>query len=108
MREGTDGKNGLQYIIEACNALCDDNAHVMHMEVYGVDNQDRMIGSHETASADKCTWGYSDRSCSIRVPLGVVKDKCGYLEDRRPASNHDPYLVTTAIVNTTILHTQRE
>jgi glutamine synthetase len=47
--------------------------------------------------------GMSDRSCSIRIPLIVEKTGCGYLEDRRPASNMDPYLVTERLLSTVVL-----
>ena len=70
------------------------------MEVYGEDNNLRMTGVHETASYDKFTYGCADRGCSIRIPSETVKNKKGYLEDRRPASNCDPYLVTSIICQT--------
>lgn len=44
--------------------------------------------------------GISDRSKSIRIPLNVAKDGCGYLEDRRLGANLDPYLVTEIICRT--------
>ena len=61
------------------------------------------LGSHETSSYDKFTSGVSDRSASVRIPRQTVEDECGYLEDRRPASNIDPYLVTSKIFETTVL-----
>ena len=39
----------------------------------------------------------SDRGASIRIPISTAKDWKGYLEDRRPASNADPYLITNLI-----------
>ena len=44
----------------------------------------------------------SDRGASIRVPIGTVEDGWkGRLEDRRTASNADPYKVAAAIIKTT-------
>jgi glutamine synthetase len=71
-----------------------------HMEVYGEDNQLRMTGKHETASYDKFTWGVANRGASVRVNRACAEEGCGYFEDRRPASNADPYQVTGIIVET--------
>lgn len=90
--------NGINEIILACDKLV--LTHKAHMEVYGKYNNERLTGLHETSSINDCTWGISDRGKSIRIPLNVNMDKCGYLEDRRPASNLDPYLVTEKIMNT--------
>ena len=45
-------------------------------------------------------WGYSDRGASIRIPLQVKKEMKGYLEDRRPSANCDPYVVCQKLVET--------
>lgn len=71
-----------------------------HMAVYGDDNQLRMTGKHETASYDKFTWGVANRGSSVRVPRAVAQEGKGYFEDRRPASNADPYQITGIIVET--------
>jgi glutamine synthetase len=71
-----------------------------HMEVYGEDNQLRMTGKHETASYDKFTWGVANRGASVRVNRACAEEGCGYFEDRRPASNADPYQVTGIMVET--------
>ena len=56
---------------------------------------------HETQSIDKFSYGVSDRGSSIRIPIGTVQNGWkGYLEDRRPASNADPYKVTARILAT--------
>ena len=83
--------NGIESIISACEKL--KLTHKSHMEVYGKYNEQRLTGLHETSSIDDFSWGISNRGKSIRIPLNVAKDNCGYLEDRRPASNLDPYLV---------------
>jgi glutamine synthetase len=69
----------------------------MHIENYGSDNHLRLTGKHETQSIDKFSVGVSDRGASIRIPLDTDKNKKGYLEDRRPASNGDPYRILLAI-----------
>ena len=56
-----------------------------------------MTGKHETQSIDTFSWGISDRGASIRVPLSTAKDWVGYVEDRRPASNGDPYRICKVI-----------
>ncbi|MDG2333133.1 MAG: glutamine synthetase beta-grasp domain-containing protein [Myxococcota bacterium] len=73
-----------------------------HIAVYGADNDQRLTGAHETQSIDQFSYGISDRGASIRIPVGTVDDGWkGRLEDRRPASNADPYKVAAAIVKTT-------
>ena len=73
-----------------------------HIDVYGADNNQRLTGKHETQSIDQFSYGISDRGASIRIPVGMIEDGWkGRLEDRRPASNADPYKVAAAIVKTT-------
>ena len=73
-----------------------------HISVYGADNNQRLTGLHETQSIDKFSWGVSDRGASIRVPVATVQnDWKGRLEDRRPASNGDPYKIAAVIIKTT-------
>ena len=72
-----------------------------HIDVYGADNHMRLTGKHETQSIDKYSYGVSDRGASIRIPVGTVEDGwLGRLEDRRPASNADPYKVAARIIKT--------
>ena len=72
-----------------------------HIAVYGAYNDQRLTGKHETASIHDFSYGVSDRGASIRIPL-YTKNKgwSGYLEDRRPASNADPYKVAARIIKT--------
>ncbi len=73
-----------------------------HIDVYGAYNDQRLTGLHETQSIDKFSYGISDRGASIRIPIGTVEDGwVGRLEDRRPASNGDPYKIASVIVSTT-------
>ena len=70
-----------------------------HIDVYGEFNDQRLTGLHETASIDDFTYGISDRGASIRIPIITVdKGWKGYLEDRRPASNGDPYKIAARII----------
>ena len=76
--------------------------HALHIDAYGEKNDQRLTGLHETQHISKFSWGVGDRGASIRVPNAVAKgDWKGYLEDRRPASNCDPYRVATLIVEAT-------
>jgi glutamine synthetase len=73
-----------------------------HISVYGEANDQRLTGKHETQSIDMFSYGVSDRGASIRIPITTMTDGWkGRLEDRRTASNADPYKVAAAIVKTT-------
>ena len=69
----------------------------------GKDNVRRLTGAHETAAITAFSWGVANRGCSIRIPRFTERDDCGYFEDRRPASNMDPYKVTAKIMETCVL-----
>ncbi|MEO0454655.1 MAG: glutamine synthetase beta-grasp domain-containing protein [Verrucomicrobiota bacterium] len=73
-----------------------------HIAVYGPDNHMRLTGLHETQAIDTFSYGVADRGASIRVPHGFVKDDAykGYLEDRRPNSQGDPYAIASRILQT--------
>jgi glutamine synthetase len=90
--------DGLKHIYTAIEKL--GKRHTDHMNIYGSDNNLRLTGIHETSSIDSFSWGKQNRNCSVRIPLQVCIDNCGYLEDRRPAANMDPYLVTEIMVRT--------
>jgi glutamine synthetase len=94
----TRGENGMKAIEAAMEKL--SKRQTEHMAVYGEDNQQRMTGQHETASYDKFTWGVANRGSSVRIPRSVAAEGKGYFEDRRPASNADPYQITGIIVET--------
>ena len=73
-----------------------------HMDVYGAHNEMRLTGLHETQSIDQFSYGISDRGASIRIPIGTIEEGWkGRLEDRRPASNGDPYKIGAIIITTT-------
>jgi len=89
---------GLKIIEEACDKLGEN--HEKHIEMYGSDNEQRLTGDHETCSIKDFKYGVSDRGASIRIPMQTANDGFGYLEDRRPSANMDPYLVCTALMET--------
>ncbi|HVN93100.1 MAG TPA: hypothetical protein VMT38_05365, partial [Terracidiphilus sp.] len=69
--------------------------------VYGPDNDQRLTGKHETASIHQFSYGLSDRGASIRLPVNFIKNGYkGYLEDRRPNSEADPYQIVARIWKT--------
>ena len=78
-----------------------EGKHEEHISVYGEGNEKRLTGEHETQHIEKFSWGVGDRGASIRVPVSVEGNNwTGYLEDRRPASNCDPYKVAMRIIQT--------
>lgn len=88
---------------ELFNSYCEKlgEVHEEGISLYGSDNDMRLTGLHETQSIDKFSYGVSDRGASIRIPIFTVEHNWnGYLEDRRPASNADPYKILTHIVGT--------
>lgn len=102
MRE--DG--GIKQIEEAIEKL--SKRHAEHIKVYdpkgGSDNIRRLTGKHETANIHDFSAGVANRGCSIRIPRSVGEAKKGYFEDRRPASNMDPYSVTEMLIRTIVLN----
>lgn len=92
MRE--DG--GIDVITEACEKL--GKRAMLHVENYGADIEDRLTGAHETQRWDQFSYGTSDRGASIRIPWNVAVDGKGYLEDRRPNANADPYVVCKLMI----------
>lgn len=70
-----------------------ESKHNSMIKDYGEDNHLRLTGKHETQSIEKFSYGVSDRGASIRIPAQTAKEWKGYLEDRRPSSNANPYLI---------------
>lgn len=77
--------------------------HSEHIAVYGDGNERRLTGKDDTMSMDQFEFG-TDRQTSIRIPIKVAAKGYGYYEDRRPAANMDPYLVTKLIAETTLFY----
>ena len=93
MREDGGYENFIYPVMEKL-----EKKHQQHIDAYGVDNDQRLTGLHETCDINTFRWGVSDRGASIRIPWQVAKENKGYLEDRRPSSNMDPYKVTSLIM----------
>lgn len=91
-------EGGIRVIEEACEKL--SLKHAEHIAVYGAGNEERLTGKHETCSINEFRYGVSDRGASIRIPIFSAKNGRGYLEDRRPAANMDPYQVCAKLVET--------
>lgn len=92
MRENYDA------IIAACEAL--GKRHDEHIQHYGAGIEKRLTGLHETAPWTEYNYGVSDRGASVRIPWQVAREKRGYIEDRRPNANADPYVVARLITET--------
>ena len=91
-------KGGLSVIEDACEKL--SKKHAEHIAVYGALNEERLTGLHETCSIKEFRYGVSDRGASIRIPMQTKNDGYGYLEDRRPSANMDPYQVCSKLLET--------
>lgn len=97
-KETRDPKTGRQAIDAAIKAL--ESKHKEHIAVYGHGLAERLTGKHETADISTFSADVSNRSCSIRIPAAVAEKGYGYIEDRRPGANANPYEVAAAIVST--------
>jgi glutamine synthetase len=91
-------EGGYEHIIKACDKL--GKVPEKHINNYGTGNDQRLTGRHETASINEFKYGVSDRGASIRIPQGVYEKQRGYLEDRRPSSNADPYNIGRVMIET--------
>lgn len=97
----TRADGGMKAIEEMIKKL--EKRHLQHIEVYGSDNDLRLTGRHETGHIGAFSSGVASRGASIRIPKSVAVEGKGYFEDRRPASNIDPYQVCDIMVQTTLL-----
>lgn len=95
MRDPKKGRATIDLIIERLKAR-----HADHILVYGAENAHRLTGSHETAPITEFSWGVSHRGASVRIPQAVAENGYGYIEDRRPAANADPYEVSAVLLKT--------
>ncbi len=90
------GKEYFEALMAAFNKFRDE-----HIAVYGPDNHMRLTGLHETQSIDKFNYGLADRGASVRIPHSFINSGYkGYLEDRRPNSQGDPYQIASRILKT--------
>lgn len=95
MRDPKTGMNTIHAAIEKLKAR-----HGEHIKVYGHGLEERLTGKHETAPISDFSAGVSDRGASIRIPRAVATQGCGYLEDRRPGANANPYDIAIALIST--------
>jgi len=93
-------KGGIKAIEEGIEKL--SKKHMDHIAVYGEDNEIRLTGKHETGHIGNFSYGVANRGASIRIPRHVAAQGYGYMEDRRPASNIDPYRVTAILCKTVL------
>lgn len=97
-RETRDPKTGMEAIERAIKAL--EARHKEHLAVYGSDLELRLTGKHETANMNQFIAGVGNRGASVRIPTPVAKKGFGYLEDRRPGANANPYEVAAILIET--------
>lgn len=96
------GEKGMAYIDDMMKKF--DAKHKLHISLYGDDNHLRLTGHHETSSCESFSYGVGNRAASFRIPTSVMAaNGKGYIEDRRPASNIDPYVVGAIIFDTGVL-----
>jgi len=94
MRESYDA------VVAAAEALGAPGKPEEHLAGYGTGIEERLTGEHETQRYDQFSYGVSDRGASVRIPWQVARDQKGYIEDRRPNANADPYVVAALMTNT--------
>ena len=75
--------------------------HVDHLATCGEGYAERMSGECETSDWKTFSWGVGDRGASVRIPQKVKEDGAGYIEDRRPCANIDPYQLVFSLLQTT-------
>lgn len=95
MRNSNNDTNGLKYIIESIDKL--KSTHSTDISSFGDFNDKRMSGLYETSNFDSFHFNIdtpTDRGASVRIGYDTIKNKKGYFEDRRPASNADPYIIS--------------
>ncbi|XP_041976595.1 glutamine synthetase 2 cytoplasmic-like [Aricia agestis] len=97
-------EDGIMLIEKAIDKLA--RRHGAHMTEYdassGADNARRLTGKTSMPNFKDFTAGVANRGCSVRIPRQVSEDKRGYLEDRRPAANADPYRVISVMLKTCV------
>ncbi len=93
-------------VIAACEAL--GKKHDLHIRNYGAGIEKRLTGLHETAPWTEYFYGVSNRGASVRIPWQVAKEGKGYIEDRRPNANADPYVVARLITETVCSYLEGE
>jgi glutamine synthetase len=101
-----DDEDGIEEINRCIKCLSENHEELI--KVYGNNNDLRLTGFHETSSYNKFSWGVGTRNTSVRIPNQVIRDNGGYFEDRRPASNIDPYLATSNLFKVCYLDVEKD
>lgn len=99
-KSSRNSSTGWETLMTYCDRL--KKFHDESMQLYGIGNIHRLTGKNETARFDEFTYGIGNRSCSVRIGNDAKKNGCGYMEERRPASNTDPYLSVSALADVTV------
>lgn len=89
-------EDGLEHVKAAMPKLME--SHSEYVKKCGEGTEKRLTGNNETSKASTFSFGVGDRSASVRIPLLVDTNKCGYFEDRRPSANVDPYEVCALLL----------
>lgn len=87
-----NGLNVIQQYIERLSKTVEKD-----IVFYGAENNKRLTGTHETSKVTAFSSGVGTRTTSIRIPNSVALEKKGYMEDRRPAGDADPYLISSRL-----------
>lgn len=105
MMDDDEKKKPHQRVVSSWQVINDflkelEKTHQEHLQVYGKDNHQRLTGENETSSTEKFSYGVADRGASVRIPSTTMVNQKGYIEDRRPGSNIDPYLALSRLYQT--------
>lgn len=101
-KETRDKASGMEAIENAIKNL--EAKHLEHIRHYGWGLEDRLTGLHETCHISEFKSGVSNRGASVRIPISTHRNGCGYIEDRRPGANADPYVVSSLLVESICLN----
>jgi len=98
-------RNLLEYISHTTTAITNANSSINSQftksqfeSVFGPGVCERLTGNNETSCWEYFTWSVGERNCSARVPYNVSKAGYGYIEDRRPGANCNPYAVANYLI----------
>ena len=97
-KDTRDPKKGKEAIKNAITKL--EAKHKEHIKHYGDCLEERLTGEYETSTIHEFSAGDADRGSSIRIPRPVAIKGYGYMEDRRPGANADPYMVAAMLLST--------
>ena len=98
----TREEGGYQTILEYMKKL--EATHHDYVKMTGINNDKRLNGKNESSDWKSFSYGVGDRLASVRIPKFTEINQKGYIEDRRPASNMDPYVICAALADITILN----